>query len=195
MFLTTHAQNGGKGKFDGWRGTIFDFHVDVQDSILIVRTCYKYVFGSFWLVKTPPNDFRTVWETENHFWPDWNYSMALNKCPAAFSTYLNGADWFLKASKMSSKRLQKDSRYVPIVSPNSEKYSTYLQKCHRTFTSDSRVIRRSTLLSKRWRTATGHSQVSGSSCTTVRQFLLNKVPLLMALKLLLRVRWHFWMYV
>ena len=50
-------------------GKIFDFHVDVQDSILIVRTCYKYVFGPFLFVKTPPNDFRTVSATENHFWP------------------------------------------------------------------------------------------------------------------------------
>ena len=28
-------------------GKIFDFQVDLQHSILVVRTCYKYVFGLF----------------------------------------------------------------------------------------------------------------------------------------------------
>ena len=63
---------------------------------------------------------------------------------------------FLNTSKKPSKSLQKASKCIPIASLNSEKHSTYLQKCHRIRRSDSKAILRGTLLSKSWGSAESH---------------------------------------
>ena len=60
-------------------GKILNFQVYLQDSILVVQTRCKYVFGLFWLEKTPPNNFRPLWASQKHFWPGWSSSMALNR--------------------------------------------------------------------------------------------------------------------
>ena len=72
-----------------------------------------------------------------------------------------GPPWrpFFRCFKKSSERSQKASKLIPVDSLNSEKYSTYLQKCHRTRRSDSRAILRGTLLSKSWESAGGQLRI------------------------------------
>ena len=55
---------------------------------------------------------------------------------------------FLDVSKKSPERFQRASKHIPVDSLNSEKHSTYLQKCQRTRRSDSRAILGGAVLSK-----------------------------------------------
>ena len=74
---------------------------------------------------------------------------------------------FLDVSKKSPERFQKASKRIPVDSLNSEKHSTYLQKCHRTHRSDSRAILGGAALSKSW--VTNHS----SWVTKIQWIFLN----------------------
>ena len=64
----------------------FNFEIFLELSILVIRTPEKYVFGFFWLFKTHPKSFRTIWATSERSWLYWNDSVALNKVSIEIST-------------------------------------------------------------------------------------------------------------
>ena len=102
--------------------------------------------GLFLVEKTPQNTFRAFWVNPQI----WSFFMVLNKPQVEISTYFEVEDRFLDVSKKSPELFQKTSKRIPVDSLNSEKHSTYLQKCHRTRRNDSRAILGVAMLSKSW---------------------------------------------